>query len=75
MDEWMDGRASRRAGGRPDGWDGWMDGWAGGRTDGRTDGKTDRDRFHYGNSYHHFVCRRYTELIRPVPEDAIAEVS
>ena len=64
--------------------DGWMDGWAGGRTDGmdgwaggRTDGRTDRDRFqsYYGNSYHQFVCRRYTELIRPVPEDAIAEVS
>ena len=71
MDEWMDGWAGERAGGRTegrtDGWDGRMDGWAGGRTD--------RDRFHYGNSYHHFVCRRYTELIRPVPEDAIAEVS
>ena len=50
---------------------GWMDGWM----DGRTDGRTDRDRFHYGNSYHHFVCRRYTELIRPVPEAATAEVS
>ena len=62
MDEWMDGPAS----GRMDGWDG-MDGWAG--------GWTDRDRFLYGNSYHHFVCRRYTELIRPVPEDAISEVS
>ena len=63
MDEWMGGRAD----GRTDGWDGWMGG--------RTDGQTDRDRFHYGNSYHHFVCWRYTELIRPVPEDAIAEVS
>ena len=51
--------------GRADGRMGWMDGWAGGRT----------DRFHYGNSYHHFVCRRFTELIRPVPEDAIAEVN
>ena len=53
---------------------GWKDGWAGG---GRTDRPTDRDRFqsHYGNSYHQFVCRRYTELIRPMPEDAIAEVS
>ena len=59
MDEWMDGRAS----GQTDG------------MDGQVDGRTDRDRFHYGNSYHHFVCRRYTELIRPVPEDAIAEVS
>ena len=56
-------------GGWADGWDGRMDGWMGGQKDGRT------DRFHYGNSYHHFVCRRYTELIRPVPEDAIAEVS
>ena len=63
MDGWMGGQG----GGRTDGWDGWMDGWA--------DGQTDRDRFHYGNSYHHFVCRRYTELIRPMPEDAIAEVS
>ena len=56
-----------------------MDGWAGeragGRMDGRDDGRTDRDRCHYGNSYHHFVCRRYTELIRPVPEDAIVEES
>ena len=62
----MDGRA----GGRTDGWDGWMDGRA-------ADGRTDRDRFqsHYGNSYYQFVCRRYTELIRPMPEDAIAEVS
>ena len=67
VDGWMDGRAR----GRTDGWDGWM----GGRADGQTDGRTDRQRFHYGNSYHHFVCRRYTELIRPVPEDAIAEVS
>ena len=66
MDEWIDGRAS----GRMDGWDG-MDGWMGGRAGGRTD----RDRFHYRNSYDHFVCRRYTELIRPVPEDAISEVS
>ena len=51
-----------------------MDVWAGGWMGG---GWTDRDRFqsHYGNSYHQFVCRRYTELIRPVPEDAIAEVS
>ena len=63
MNGWMDGRARGRADGRTDG----MDGWA--------DGQTDRDRFHYGNSYHHFVCRRYTELIRPMPEDAIAEVS
>ena len=63
----MDGRVGGRADGRTDGMDGWMGG--------RTDGRTDRDRFHYGNSYHHFVCRRYTELIRPVPEDAIAEVS
>ena len=65
--------------------DGWMDGWMDGRADGRMgwmDGRaaggwTDRDRFqsHYGNSYHKFVCRRYTELIRLVPEDAIAEVS
>ena len=54
---------------------GWMDGWMDGRSGGRTDGRTDRDRFHYGNSYHHFVCRRYTELIRPVPEDAISEIS
>ena len=70
MDEW--------AGGRMDGWDG-MDGRtdgraADGRTDGRTDGQTEIQS-HYGNSYHQFVCRRYTELIRPVPEDAIAEVS
>ena len=56
-----------RAGGRADGRMGWMDGQA--------DGRTDRDRFHYGNSYHHFVYRSYTELIRPVSEDAIAEVS
>ena len=63
----MDGPA---AGGRMDGRTDGMDGWAGG-------GRTDRDRFqsHYGNSYHQFVCRRYTELIRPVAEDAIAEVS
>ena len=67
MDGWMGGRAGGRTDGRTDGWDERMDGWAGGRTD--------RDRFHYGNSYHHFVCRRYTELIRPVPEDANAEVS
>ena len=73
MDEWMDRRASGRVGGRTDGWDGRMDEWMDGRAEGRTD--RDRDRFHYGNSYHHFVCRRYTELIRPVPEDAIAEVS
>ena len=48
-----------------------------GRAAGRTDSQTDRDRFQrlYGNSYHPFVCRRYTELICPVPEDAIAEVS
>ena len=61
----MDGRAA----GRTDGWDGWACG--------QTDGRTDRHRFqgHYGNSYHPFVCRRYTELVRPVPEDAIAEVS
>ena len=71
MDEWMDRRASGRVGGQTDGWDGRMDEWM----DGRAEGRTDRDRFHYGNSYHHFVCRRYTELIRPVPEDAIAEVS
>ena len=68
MDEWMDGRASRRVGWR-------MDEWMDGRVEGRMDGWTDRDRFHYGNSYHHFVCRRYTELIRPMPEDAIIEVS
>ena len=62
-----------RAGGRTDGM-GWMDGRA---ADGRMDGRTDRDRFqsHYGNSYHQFVYRRYTGLIRPVPEDATAEVS
>ena len=76
MDGW---RASGPAGGRTDGMDGWvngwMDGWMGGRAGGRMDRQTDRDRFHYGNSYHHFVWRRYTELIRPVPEDAIAEVS
>ena len=66
----MDGRA----GGRTNGRTGLMNGWMSGR---RTDGRTDRDRFqsHHGNSYHQFVCRRYTELIRPVPEDAIAEVS
>ena len=67
----MDGWAGGQADGRTEGRMGWMDGWM----DGRTDGQTDRDRFHYGNSYHHFVCRRYTELIRPVPEDATAEVS
>ena len=76
----MDGRADRRTDGQADGmgWDGmgWMDGCMDGRAGGRTDGRTDsRQRFHNGNSYHHFVCRRYTELIRPVPEDAIAEVS
>ena len=58
-----------------DGWAGgwmlWMDGW----TDGRAGGQMDGQRFHYGNSYHHFVCRRYTDPIHPVPEDAIAEVS
>ena len=75
MDGWAGGQADGRADGM-DGWmDGWMNGWMDGRTGGRTDGQTDRDRFHYGNSYHHFVCRRYTELIRPVSEDAIAEVS
>ena len=65
------------AGGWADGRMGWMGVRAGGRTEERTDSQTDRDRFqrHYGNSYHPFVCRRYTELIRPVPEDAIAEVS
>ena len=64
----MGGRAG--AFGRTDG----MDGWMGGR---RTDGRTDRDRFqsHYGNSYHQFVHRRYTELIRPVAEDALGQVS
>ena len=51
------------AGGRTDGIVGWM----GGR---RTDGQTEIDF-----SYYQFVCRRYTELIRPMPEDAIAEVS
>ena len=57
-------------GGRTDGMDGWMDGWA-------ADGRTDRDRFqsHYRNSYYQFMYRRYTELIRPMPEDATAEVS
>ena len=67
----MDGWAGERAVGRTDGRMGWTDGWMGGRAEGRTD----RDRFHYGNSYHHFVCRRYTELIRPAPEDAIVEES
>ena len=71
----MDGRAGERAGGLTDGRMGWTDGWMDGWMGGRAEGRTDRDRFHYGNSYHHFVCRRYTELIRPVPEDAIVEES
>ena len=53
--------------------DDWMDRRASGRMDGRADRQKDKDRFHYENSYPHFVCRRYTELICPVPEDAIAE--
>ena len=64
----MDGWGNERAVcGRTDGWDGWMAG--------RTDGWTEIDVSHYGNSYNQFVCRRYTELIHPVPEDAIVEVS
>ena len=61
----MDGWAGERA----DGWDGWMDG----RTDGRMDRQTEID-FIMGTATITF-CRRYTELIRPMPEDAIAEVS
>ena len=72
MDGWMGWRADGWTGG----WDGWMAGWMDGRrTDGRTDRQTEIDVSHYGNSYNQFVCRRYTELIRPVPEDATAEVS
>ena len=73
MDGWRaGGRAGGQADGRTDGMDGWMDGWTGGRTDGRTDRPTEID-FIMGTATI-TVCRSYTELIRPVPEDAIAEV-
>ena len=46
-----------------------MDGWMGERAGGRTE-----IDFIMGTATI-TVCRRYTELIRPVPEDAVADIS
>ena len=69
----MDGRA----GGRVDGRMGWMDGWMGGRTDGQMDGRTDRQTeidFIMGTAAITLCAGDSKELIRPVPEDAVAEL-